>query len=82
MPAILDFCSLSGFVSVGKAYHSADGSLDISEVLTNALPFLLTGFAASSFTGVHADSGAEKDNMIEIMKVVTKGWIVYMHITH
>jgi len=75
--AILDFCSLAAFAAIGKASHAADGSIDIGAVLITALPFLVSWFATSPFTGVYADTPTkENDGIFDVTKVVAKGWIV------
>jgi len=71
--AAVDFISLVIFAGVGKASHSADGSLDIQAVLTTAFPFLLAWFATSPLTGVY---GGKNDGVLDAGKLAAKGWIL------
>jgi hypothetical protein len=72
--AAIDFAALVLFAGVGKASHSADGSLDIQGVLTTAFPFLLSWFATSPFTGVYNDRNG--NGVLDAGKLAAKGWIV------
>ena len=77
--AALDFVALTIFAAVGKASHSADGSLDIGAVLTTAFPFLVSWFATSPLTGVYNDlvvkGEAQEDNdYLNVVKGTLKGW--------
>ena len=73
--ASVDFVSLVTFAGVGKASHSADGSLDIAAVFVTAFPFLLAWYTTSPLTGVYKDT--DGDNMaLDALKVAAKGWIV------
>jgi len=78
--ATLDFVSLMVFAGVGKASHSADGSLDIGAVLITAFPFLVSWFATSPLTGIYDNtlSGREGESniFIDAAKVTAKGWIL------
>ena len=73
--ASIDFASLVTFAGVGKASHSADGSLDIAAVFVTAFPFLLAWYTTSPLTGVYKDT--DGDNVaIDALKVAAKGWII------
>ena len=79
--AAIDFASLVIFAGVGKASHSADGSLDIQGVFTTAFPFLAAWFATSPLTGVYRNTNSgDGDNdgggILEAGKLAAKGWIV------
>ncbi len=76
--ASLDFLSFMIFAAIGKASHSADGSLDIGAVTTTAFPFLLSWFATSPLTGIYNDDDydGEKNELFDAAKVTLKGWIL------
>ena len=79
--AAIDFASLVIFAGVGKASHSADGSLDIQGVFTTAFPFLAAWFATSPLTGVYrntnsGDGDGDGGGVLEAGKLAAKGWIV------
>ena len=75
--AVIDFLALLGFAAVGKASHSADGSLDILAVLSVAFPFVLSWFLTSPITGVYETSTRNKDNpLFTEATTAAKGWIV------
>ena len=65
----LDAAALIVFASVGKASHSADGSIDLAAVLAVAFPFLLSWFGTSPFTGVYKDDCGD-------FRTTLKGWAV------
>lgn len=73
--AAIDFAALILFAGLGKASHSADGTLDIQGVMTTAFPFLLSWFATSPFTGIYADNNIGS-GIVDAGKVAAKGWIV------
>jgi hypothetical protein len=72
--AAIDFAALVVFAGIGKASHSADGSLDIQGILTTAFPFLVAWFATSPFTGIYDDRNGQ--GVIDAGKVAAKGWII------
>lgn len=73
--ASIDFASLVTFAGVGKASHSADGSLDIAAVFLTAFPFLVAWYTTSPLTGVYKDD--DGDNVaLDALKVAAKGWII------
>ena len=81
--ASLDFIALTIFAAVGKASHSADGSLDFAAVFTTAFPFLVSWFATSPLTGIYNDCGenskgeeTENNEYLDVVKVTLKGWAV------
>lgn len=77
--AAADFLALIVFAGVGKASHSADGSLDIAAILTTAFPFCLAWFATSPFTGIYESSNSdvnEENGILDAGKLAAKGWIV------
>ena len=77
--ASLDFVSLVTFAAIGKASHSADGSLDIGAVLTTAFPFLFSWFATSPLTGIYNEisrKGKENNELLGACKMTLKGWVV------
>lgn len=82
--ASLDFIALTIFAAVGKASHSADGSLDIAAVFTTAFPFLVSWFVTSPLTGIYNDGGensnrgeeTESNEYLDVVKVTLKGWAV------
>uniref|UniRef100_A0A7S3VAB7 DUF3054 domain-containing protein n=1 Tax=Chaetoceros debilis TaxID=122233 RepID=A0A7S3VAB7_9STRA len=77
--AAVDFLALLVFAGVGKASHSADGSLDIAAILTTAFPFFLAWFATSPFTGIYESSNSgvnEENTILDAGKLAAKGWIV------
>lgn len=72
--ATIDAVALVIFSALGKASHSADGSLDILGIMVTAFPFLLSWFATSPITGVYKDE--EESGIVEAGKLAAKGWIV------
>ena len=75
--AVTDLLSLVLFAGIGKASHSADGSLDVPAVLQTAGPFLLAWFGTSPLTGVYRDSkDSGNDGILDVGLQVAKGWIV------
>lgn len=79
--AALDFISLTIFAAVGKASHSADGSLDLAAIFTTAFPFLVSWFITSPLTGVYNDfakaGGVEDENdFLNAFKTTVKGWAI------
>ena len=49
--ALLDLTSLLIFAAIGKASHTADGSIDFTSVLVTALPFIVSWFSVSPLLG-------------------------------
>lgn len=74
--ATLDFLSLMVFAAIGKASHSADGSLDLAAVFTTAFPFLISWFVTSPLTGVYSIDDKDENELLDAIKVAAKGWIV------
>lgn len=74
--AVLDFLSLMLFAGIGKASHSADGSLDISAVFNTAGPFLLAWFSTSPITGVYANGDSTEDGIFDVGLRAAKGWVL------
>lgn len=71
--AAIDFASLLTFAAIGKASHSADGSLDITAVFITAYPFLFAWFSTSPITGIYS-SDATMNGPSEAVKAAAKGW--------
>mmetsp|Transcript_16825 Transcript_16825/g.34685 ORF Transcript_16825/g.34685 Transcript_16825/m.34685 type:complete len:245 (+) Transcript_16825:2-736(+) len=68
----IDAASLFVFAGVGKASHSANGSLDVFAVLVTAFPFLVSWFLVAPLVGSYTPE-ATKD--IKSAAVQTaKGW--------
>mmetsp|Transcript_9656 Transcript_9656/g.11559 ORF Transcript_9656/g.11559 Transcript_9656/m.11559 type:complete len:217 (-) Transcript_9656:860-1510(-) len=74
--AIVDLLSLFLFAGIGKASHSADGSLDIGAVLITALPFVTAWFVTSPLTGVYSDDDQSKNVISDAFVKTAKGWII------
>mmetsp|Transcript_25088 Transcript_25088/g.35141 ORF Transcript_25088/g.35141 Transcript_25088/m.35141 type:complete len:212 (+) Transcript_25088:72-707(+) len=74
--AVVDLLSLFLFAGIGKASHSADGSLDIGAVLITALPFVAAWFLTSPLTGVYSDDDQSKNVISDAFVKTAKGWIV------
>ena len=74
--AVTDLLSLLLFAGIGKASHSADGSLDLPAVLQTAAPFLFAWFGTSPLTGVYKDIDLGSDGLVDVGRLVAKGWIV------
>lgn len=79
--ATLDFSSIMLFASIGKASHSAGGSLDLMSIAVTALPFLLSWFAISPLTGCYdAESTLLSKNdssprrFLSVLGTTCKGW--------
>eukprot|EP00565_Helicotheca_tamesis_P001737 CAMPEP_0185739412 /NCGR_PEP_ID=MMETSP1171-20130828/35405_1 /TAXON_ID=374046 /ORGANISM="Helicotheca tamensis, Strain CCMP826" /LENGTH=88 /DNA_ID=CAMNT_0028410975 /DNA_START=370 /DNA_END=633 /DNA_ORIENTATION=+ len=70
--SLIDAASIFIFAAVGKASHSADGSLDFAAVLLTALPFLLSWFVVSPLVGCYKP-GATADIKSSVVEV-GKGW--------
>ena len=70
--AVVDIVGLVIFALIGKSSHSADGSIDLSGVLTTAFPFVTAWLATSPLTGVYSPD--DKGAMTTIIKAVLKGW--------
>ena len=77
--AMIDTIALLGFAAVGKASHSADGSLDLAAVAATAFPFVASWFLTSPLTGVYdiavpsvtnEDTNLVKDTFLQTVK----GW--------
>lgn len=74
--AIVDLLSLFLFAGIGKASHSADGSLDIGAVLITAFPFVTSWFLTSPLTGVYSDDDQSESVVKDAFIKTAKGWIV------
>jgi hypothetical protein len=72
--SLIDTAALLTFAAVGKASHSADGSLDFAAVLVTAMPFLVSWFLAAPFMGCFTPE-ATKDVQSSVI-CSAKGWIV------
>eukprot|EP00563_Minutocellus_polymorphus_P019771 CAMPEP_0197726172 /NCGR_PEP_ID=MMETSP1434-20131217/13828_1 /TAXON_ID=265543 /ORGANISM="Minutocellus polymorphus, Strain CCMP3303" /LENGTH=206 /DNA_ID=CAMNT_0043312013 /DNA_START=57 /DNA_END=677 /DNA_ORIENTATION=+ len=74
--AAVDVAALLGFAAVGKASHSADGSLDIVAVASVAFPFVTSWLLTSPLTGVYTDDAKDGNVVSESFLKTAKGWIV------
>jgi len=74
--AAVDVAALLGFAAVGKASHSADGSLDIGAVASVAFPFVTSWLLTSPLTGVYSDDAKDGNVVSESFLKAGKGWIV------
>ena len=74
--AAVDVAALLGFAAVGKASHSADGSLDIGAVASVAFPFVTSWLLTSPLTGVYTDDAKDGNVVSESFLKAGKGWIV------
>ena len=74
--AAVDVAALLGFAAVGKASHSADGSLDIGAVASVAFPFVTSWLLTSPLTGVYSDDAKDGNVVSESFLKAAKGWIV------
>eukprot|EP00980_Cylindrotheca_fusiformis_P014340 scaffold3827_cov179-Cylindrotheca_fusiformis.AAC.4 len=72
--AAIDTIAILTFAAVGKASHSADGSIDGLAVAMTALPFLLSWFVVAPLLGCYSP-GATADIKSAIVQT-GKGWIV------
>jgi len=73
--AAVDVVALLGFAAVGKASHSADGSLDIGAVASVAFPFVTSWLLTSPLTGVYTDDAKGGNVVSESFLKAAKGWI-------
>ena len=74
--AAVDVAALLGFAAVGKASHSADGSLDVGAVASVAFPFVTSWLLTSPLTGVYSDDAKDGNVVSESFLKAAKGWIV------
>ena len=74
--AAVDVVALLGFAAVGKASHSADGSLDIGAVASVAFPFVTSWLLTSPLTGVYTEDARDGNVASESFLKAAKGWIV------
>lgn len=72
--AMIDTAALLVFAAVGKASHSADGSLDIAAVFMTALPFLFSWFVTSPVLGCYTPSATS--DLKQAATTTAKGWAV------
>lgn len=72
--AAIDAAAILAFAAVGKASHSADGSIDVFAVAMTALPFLLSWFVIAPLLGCYTPS-ATADIKSAVLQT-GKGWIV------
>ena len=72
--SLIDAAALFAFAAVGKASHSADGSLDMFAVSQTAFPFLLSWFLTAPLLGCYTPNATAdiKSSVIQ----TAKGWIV------
>jgi hypothetical protein len=73
--AAIDVAALTVFSAVGKASHSADGSLDILAVATVAFPFAASWLVTSPFTGIFAPDDRSDNLVKDVFFKTAKGWI-------
>lgn len=69
---VLDIVSILIFAAVGKASHSADGSIDLVAVGITAFPFLLSWFSITPLLGSY-DSLATQDPVGALL-YTARGW--------
>ena len=74
--AAVDVVALLGFAAVGKASHSADGSLDIGAVASVAFPFVTSWLLTSPLTGVYTEDAKDGNVVSESFLKAAKGWII------
>lgn len=74
--AAVDVVALLGFAAVGKASHSADGSLDIGAVASVAFPFVTSWLLTSPLTGIYTEDAEDGNVVSESFLKAAKGWIV------
>lgn len=72
--SLIDFFSIFAFAAVGKASHSADGSLDVMAVAQTAFPFLLSWFVTAPLLGCYTPSATA--DLKSSVTQTAKGWIV------
>ena len=70
----IDAIALLIFAGIGKASHSADGSLDIGAVLVTAFPFLISWFLISPLVGSYTPDATRDVKSATIQ--AAKGWIL------
>ena len=74
--AAVDVVALLGFAAVGKASHSADGSLDIGAVASVAFPFVTSWLLTSPLTGVYTNDARDGNVVSESFLKAARGWII------
>ena len=74
--AAVDVVALLGFAAVGKASHSADGSLDIGAVASVAFPFVTSWLLTSPLTGVYTEDAKDGNVVSESFLKAAKGWMI------
>ena len=74
--AAVDVVALLGFAAVGKASHSADGSLDVGAVASVAFPFVTSWLLTSPLTGVYTEDAKDGNVVSESFLKAAKGWII------
>ena len=74
--AAVDVAALIGFAAVGKASHSADGSLDIGAVLFTAFPFITSWLLTSPLTGVYTKDSKDGNVVSAAFLKTFKGWVL------
>jgi hypothetical protein len=73
--AAIDVAALTVFSAVGKASHSADGSLDISAVAAVAFPFVTSWLVTSPLTGVFTPDNRSENLVKDAFLKTANGWI-------
>jgi Protein of unknown function (DUF3054) len=73
--ALVDFVTLVLFAAIGTLSHTNSESitLEIQKVLLTAMPFVVSWFLTSTFTGVY--NPMDKDIKSSVLQT-TKGWII------
>ena len=72
--AAVDIAALMIFAGVGKASHSADGSLDVAAVAMTAAPFVALCFLASPATGIYTPDDRGENLILGTAIKTAKGW--------
>ena len=72
--SLMDTAAILTFAAVGKASHTADGSIDVFAVLVTAFPFLVSWFLVSPLLGCFTPSATA--DLKQAVLTTGKGWIV------